>query len=135
MLENLGTLGLFLAVAIIFPLLLIGLPLILRYSGVIPQNPSEAKQDIYECGMKPFREAWTQFNFHYYTFAILFVVLDVMSVFIFPWAARFAGIDKGEVQVWDRGDQAGALIAVTVFVVILLIGFLYAWKKKALEWK
>ena len=128
MLENLGTLGIFLAIAIIFPLLLIGLPLLLRYSGVIPKNPSEAKQDTYECGMKPFKEAWTQFNFHYYTFAILFVVLDVMSVFIFPWAVKFAGLE-------NRGDQIWALVAVIVFVVILLIGFLYAWKKKALEWK
>ena len=54
MLENLGTLGLFVALALIFPLVLLGLPLILRYSGVIPQNPSRVKQDTYECGMMPF---------------------------------------------------------------------------------
>ena len=135
MLENFGTLGIFVAVAIAFPLLLLGLPLVLRYSGVIPKNPSQAKQDTYECGMKPFKEAWTQFNFHYYTFAILFVVMDVMSVFIFPWAARFAGNDENGVQVWDSGDQVSALIAIGVFVLILLVGLLYAWKKKALEWK
>ena len=128
MLDNFGTLGLFVAVAIVFPLLLVGLPLVLRYSGVIPKNPSRDKQDTYECGMKPFREAWTQFNFHYYTFAILFVVMDVMSVFIFPWAARFVGVE-------ERGDQAWSLIAIVVFVAILLVGLVYAWKKKALEWK
>ncbi len=133
MLENFGTLGLFVAVAIIFPLLLIGLPLILRYSGVIPKNPSRAKQDTYECGMKPFREAWTQFNFHYYTFAILFVVMDVMSVIIFPWAANFASLhDKAGSA---RGDMVWALISIGVFVLILLVGLVYAWKKKALEWK
>ena len=130
MLENLGTLGLFVALALIFPLLLIGLPLILRYSGVIPQHPSKVKQDIYECGMNAFKSAWTQFNFHYYTFAILFVVLDVMSVFLFPWAADFLDLNRA-----DRNAQTHGLIAVIVFVAILLIGFLYAWKKKALEWK
>ena len=133
MLENFGTLGLFVAVAIIFPLLLIGLPLVLRYSGVIPKNPSRDKQDTYECGMKPFREAWTQFNFHYYTFAILFVVMDVMSVIIFPWAANFASLhDKAGSA---RGDMIWALVSVGVFVLILLVGLVYAWKKKALEWK
>jgi len=133
LLENFGTLGLFVAVAIIFPLLLIGLPLVLRYSGVIPKNPSRDKQDTYECGMKPFREAWTQFNFHYYTFAILFVVMDVMSVIIFPWAANFASLhDKAGSA---RGDMIWALVSVGVFVLILLVGLVYAWKKKALEWK
>jgi len=128
LLENFGTLGIFVAVAIVFPLLLIGLPLVLRYSGVIPKNPSQAKQDTYECGMKPFKEAWTQFNFHYYTFAILFVVMDVMSVFIFPWAAHFIGVEEQSDQVWS-------LLAIVVFVLILLTGLVYAWKKKALEWK
>ncbi len=77
--------------------------------------------------MTPFRNAWTQFNFHYYTFAILFVVLDVMSVFIFPWASNFLGL--------DRSAQVYGLVGIIVFVVILLTGFVYAWKKKALEWK
>ena len=127
MLEDFGTLGLFIALAIAFPLLLIGLPLILRYSGVIPQNRTSTKQETYECGMTPFRSAWTQFNFHYYTFAIMFVVLDVMSVFIFPWASNFLGL--------TRSAQVYGLVGIVVFVGILLIGFVYAWKKKALEWK
>ena len=130
MLENLGTLGLFIALALVFPFLLIGLPLILRLSGVIPQRPVAGKHDTYECGMRPFKGAWTQFNFHYYTFAILFVVLDVMSVFLFPWAADFLDLERG-----NDNAQMHSLIAVVVFVAILLIGFLYAWKKKALEWK
>jgi len=123
-----GTLGLFIVIAFIFPLLLIGLPLILRYSGAIPKHPNRTKQDVYECGMKPFRGAWAQINFHYYVFAILFVVLDVMSVFIFPWAARFIGLETNTDQTWG-------IITVAVFVGILLVGLAYAWKKKALEWK
>lgn len=133
MLENFGTLGLFVALAIVFPFLLIALPLILRYSGVIPRNPYREKQDTYECGMKPFRDAWTQFNFHYYTFAILFVVMDIMSVIIFPWASDFRSL-FGEAG-GARGEMVWALVAVGVFVFILLIGLVYAWKKKALEWK
>ena len=136
MLENFGTLGLFVAAAIIFPLLLIGLPLLLRYSGVIPKNPSSIKQDTYECGMKPFRDAWTQFNFHYYTYAILFVVLDIMSVFLFPWASNFKHLhDLGEATGVGREFQVHAFYAIVAFVLILMVGFLYAWKKKALEWK
>jgi NADH-quinone oxidoreductase subunit A len=127
LLDNFGTLGIFVAVAIVFPLLLIGLPLVFRYTGIIPQHPNSVKQDIYESGMKPFKGAWTQFNFHYYTFAILFVVMDVMSVFLFPWAANFIGLESSE-QIW-------ALLSVVVFVAILLVGFVYAWRKKALEWK
>lgn len=127
MLENFGTLGLFFVVALLFPLLLLGLPLTLRYTGVIPRKPSPVKEDTYECGMMPFHDAWTQFNFRYYMYAILFVVLDLMSVVLFPWAAHFVGL--------SRSAQIRGLIGVAVFVGILLLGFLYAWKKKALEWK
>ncbi len=127
MLENFGTLGLFLAVALVFPLLLIGLPFVLRYSGVIPRHPDSTKQDTYECGMKPFKEAWTQFNFHYYTFAILFVVMDVMSVFLFAWASKFTDVERSA-QVWG-------LVGVFAFILILMVGLLYAWRKKALEWQ
>lgn len=127
MLDNLGTLGLFVALALIFPFILVGLPLVLRRSGVIPQKPSSVKQDIYECGMKPVGNAWTQFNFHYYTFAILFVVLDITALFLFPWAAHFVNL--------TRSAKVYGLWGMIAFIFILLIGFLYAWKKKALEWK
>ena len=127
MLENFGTLGLFIIVAFIVPIALIGLPLFLGTIGVAPKKPNPVKKETYECGMKPFREAWTQFNFHYYTFAILFVALDIMSVFLFPWAVNFASL--------SRSAQVYGLIAVGIFVLILVVGFVYAWKKKALEWK
>lgn len=126
MIENFGTLGLFLIIAIGFPILLIGIPFILKYVGVVPRKPGSVKNDTYECGMKPFKEAWVQFNFHYYTFAILFVALDIMSVFLFPWAANFAR---------NGTPQVIGLVAVVVFVLILVVGFVYAWRKKALEWK
>ncbi|MDD5095002.1 MAG: NADH-quinone oxidoreductase subunit A [Dehalococcoidia bacterium] len=127
MTDNLGTLGLFVVLALIFPFLLIALPLVLRHCGVIPQHPSHTKQETYECGMKPLGDAWTQFNFHYYTFAILFVVLDIMALFLFPWAAHFLAL--------SRSAKVYGLVGVIIFISILLIGFLYAWRKKALEWK
>lgn len=127
MLDNFGTLGLFLVVALVFPFMLLAIPLICRYCGVIPRKPSTVKQDTYECGMMPFQNAWVQLKFQYYTFAILFVVLDLMSVFLFSWAASFVDL--------KQSAQVHGLVAILVFVGILLVGFLYAWKKKALEWK
>ena len=127
MLANFGTLGLFLIIAIAFALLMVGIPFVLKYFGIVARKPNPVKNDIYECGMKPFKEAWVQFNFHYYTFAILFVALDIMSIFLFPWAANFGTLSQ-ELKIFG-------LVAVIVFVLVLVVGFVYAWKKKALEWK
>ena len=66
--------------------------------------------------------AWVQFNFRYYYFALLFVVFDVEAVFLYPWAVSF-----GRVAV-------SGFVEVLTFVLILLIGLLYAWRKDALEW-
>ena len=79
--------------------------------------------ETYECGMEALGGRWTQFNFRYYLFALLFVVFDVEVVFIYPWAIRF--------------KQLGlfAFIEMLVFILILLVGWLYAWRKQALEWR
>jgi NADH:ubiquinone oxidoreductase subunit 3 (subunit A) len=82
------------------------------------------KSSLYECGVEPIGTArWNQFNFRYYTYALLFVIFDVETVFIFPWAIRF--------------QQLGlfAFIEMLVFVLILVIGLVYAWRKRALEWE
>ncbi|MDY6911937.1 MAG: NADH-quinone oxidoreductase subunit A [Chloroflexota bacterium] len=127
MLENFGALGLFIFVSIGFALLMIGIPFLLKFIGVVPRNPSSIKNDIYECGMRPIKGAWIQFNFHYYTFAILFVALDIMSIFLLAWAVNF-GVISRELQVYG-------FYAIAVFVLVLVVGLVYAWKKKALEWK
>ena len=127
MIAELGTLGLFTIVAIIVPIVFIGIPFVLRFIGAVPHHPNPVKNSTYECGMVPIKDAWVQFNFRYYTFAILFVALDIMSVFLFPWAVNF-GSNSRSVQVYG-------LVAISVFVLILIVGFVYAWKKKALEWK
>jgi len=65
---------------------------------------------------------WSQFNFRYYMYAILFVIFDVEVVFLYPWAAKF------------RQLELFALIEMGVFVLVLLVGLAYAWRKKDLEW-
>ncbi len=122
-----GSLGLFVVFAIAFAFFLIATPLALKYLGAVPNNPSSTKNSTYECGMTPFRDARTQMNFHYYTYAIIFVALDVMSVFLFPWAVNFGRL--------NQMLQGYTFVAIIVFIAILLIGFAYAWRKKALEWK
>ncbi|MEW9671188.1 NADH-quinone oxidoreductase subunit A [Ammoniphilus sp. 3BR4] len=87
-----------------------------------PHNPTPAKQTTYESGMEPIGGSWVQFNVKYYMYALLFVVFDVETIFLYPWAVAY--------------EQLGlfALIEMLIFVVLLLIGLIYAWKKKVLEW-
>lgn len=92
--------------------------------GIRPSNPNPIKSSLYECGVEPIGPSrWTQFNFRYYTYALLFVIFDVETVFIYPWAIRF--------------KQLGlfALIEMALFVMILGVGLIYAWRKQALEWE
>tara|TARA_B100001245_G_C22821393_1_gene395271 strand:- start:417 stop:638 length:222 start_codon:yes stop_codon:yes gene_type:complete len=73
--------------------------------------------------MEPIGGHWGQFNFRYYMYALLFVIFDVEAVFIYPWAVKF--------------NQLGlfALVEMFVFIGILVVGWLYAWRKKDLEWR
>lgn len=74
--------------------------------------------------MQTVGDAWVQFNFRYYFFALLFVAFDVVAVFLYPWAIAF----KSELKLFG-------LIAMLIFILLLVVGFVYAWRKKALEWK
>lgn len=89
-----------------------------------PSFPSPAKLTTYECGVEPAGSGWTQMNIRYYVFAFLFVIFDVESVFLFPWAVVFS----------RPGFQTVALVEMVIFVTLLAVGLLYAWKKKVLEW-
>ena len=112
----------FLIAAVGFAVVAIGLPVLLRYFRVVPQKPNPAKYMTYECGMETTGKTWIQFNFRYYFYALIFVTLDVMVVFLYPWA----------VQLKQLGTPA--LISILIFVLIITVGYAYAWKKKALEW-
>lgn len=111
---------------IIFIFLILGilLPVVALTAGrfLRPHAPHAAKQTTYESGIEPFHEARIQFNVRYYIFALMFVIFDVETVFLYPWAVAY--------------DSLGlfALIEMFIFVFMLLVGLIYAWKKKVLKW-
>ncbi len=123
MLANYGLIGLFFIVVVLFTLLMVIIPIILRFLKIVPSNPNPVKNSTFECGMETIGKTWVQFNFHYYFYALVFLALDVLVVFLYPWA----------VQLRQLG--IASLVAVAVLVFIILIGYIYAWKKKVLEWK
>ena len=112
----------FLMAAVAFGGGAIAIPIVLRYFHVVLRNPNPDKYNTYECGMETTGKTWIQFNFRYYFYALIFVTLDVMVVFLYPWA----------VQLRQLGTPA--LVSILVFIFIITIGYVYAWKKKALEW-
>ena len=90
---------------------------------IAPRSYTMKKGEPYECGMPTRVDNMAQFHVGYYLFAILFLMFDVETVFLFPWAAICKEL------------AASALLAVGTFLVILVLGLAYAWKKGALEWK
>jgi len=115
--------GLFLLVAILFAVSTLLLPLTLRYFGIVPRNPNPVKTSPFECGMPTIGKTWVQFNFRYYFYALLFIALDVLAIFLYPWA----------VELRELGTSALAAVAILIFII--LVGYIYAWRKKVLEWK
>ncbi|WP_165224236.1 NADH-quinone oxidoreductase subunit A [Aquisphaera insulae] len=109
--------GLLLLLGITFGLL----PLI-AVAVVAPRKRSHAKADTYECGVRTYGETWIRFRIQYYIYALMFVVFDIETVFLYPWAAAY-----GELGLF-------ALVEMIVFLVILFIGLAYAWAKGVLRW-
>ncbi len=122
MLADYGYIALLLLAAITVPALILVLA---RAISVKPKRPDieEVKTDTYECGMKTIGSSWIQFNFRYYFYALLFVVFDVETVFLYPWAVHF------------RQLKLFGFVEMLIFILILVVGLVYAWKKKVLEWK
>lgn len=89
---------------------------------VRPTRPQLGKYINYECGVDPVGVGWSQSQIRYYVFALLFVMFDVEAVFIFPWAVRLEQL------------AVFGLVEMGVFVVILALGLLYAWRKGVLRW-
>lgn len=87
-----------------------------------PSKPTEIKQTTYESGNEPVGVGQVRFNIRYYLFALMFVIFDVETVFLYPWAVAY--------------QQLGlfVLVEMLIFVALLLIGLIYAWKKKVLKW-
>ena len=123
MLANYGYIGLFLIVAIAFATIIVLLPVLLRFIGIVPHKPNPIKNATYECGLETIGKTWVQFNFRYYSYALIFLALDVLIVFLYPWAVSL------------RQLGAPGLVAMLVFIAIISVGYIYAWRKKVLEWK
>jgi NADH-quinone oxidoreductase subunit A len=111
------TIGVFfaLAVALLYSLLALG-------SVIRPTHPQPEKYLPYESGVDPVGTGWSQSQIRYYIFALLFVLFDVEAVFIFPWATRL-----------ETYDVFG-LVEMIVFIVVLALGLVYAWRKGVLRW-
>ena len=92
-------------------------------NAISPRSYNPQKGEAYECGIPTRGKSWMQFKVGYYLFAILFLMFDVETVFLFPWA----------VVVQDLGIYG--LVSIVFFLVVLVLGLAYAWKKGALEWK
>ena len=92
-------------------------------NAISPRSFNPQKGEAYECGIPTRGKSWMQFKVGYYLFAILFLMFDVETVFLFPWA----------VVVQDLGVYG--LISILFFLIILVLGLAYAWRKGALEWK
>src|SRR5216117_1931165 len=88
-----------------------------------PRKPGREKNAIYECGLESKGDAWVQFKSEYYLYAIIFLIFDVETIFLFPFAAAFTGL------------SAGAFVAMIVFLLLLVEGLAWAWQKGVLTWK
>jgi len=109
--------GVFLILAPIFPAAALLIPRL-----IAPKKPSSLKNQTYECGIETVGDTWVQFRVQYYIYALVFLIFDVELVFLFPWAVAF--------------DQLPlfAVMEGVLFIMILVAGLFYAWRKGALEW-
>ena len=88
-----------------------------------PAKPGNDKNAIYECGLESKGDAWMQFRSEYYLYAIIFLIFDVETVFLLPFAVSFTGL------------TAGAFVAMMIFLLLLVEGLVWAWKKGVLTWR
>jgi len=123
LLTGYGYVALFSIIAIGFAVTTILMPATLTRMKVIPHRPNPVKDKNFECGMDTIGKTWVQFNFRYYFYALIFLAVDVLVIFLYPWAVSLR-------QVGYSG-----LVAVLILLAIVVTGYLYAWKKKVLEWK
>jgi len=109
--------GLFFVVGLIIPVGAI------VAAGILgPKKPNPIKKTTYECGIETVGEGWVQFKAQYYIFALVFLVFDVEAVFLFPWAVKL-----GQLGMY-------AVIEGIIFILILIAGLVYTWRKGMLEW-
>jgi len=117
-LTTFGPVLLVLVVAIIFAVVPLAISRL-----IAPNRPDSVKSSPYECGVETIGPSDIQFHARFYLYALIFAIFDVEAIFIYPWAVAYGGLGFF------------ALVEMALFVVILLVGFAYAWRKRALEWQ
>ena len=122
MLADYAYIAILIIAAISFPILILVVHNVLSYRSKRP-DPFNVKTSTYECGMQTIGTPWVQFNFRYYFYALLFVIFDVETVFLLPWAVHFK-----ELKLFG-------FVEMLIFILILVVGLVYAWKKRVMEWK
>jgi NADH-quinone oxidoreductase subunit A len=121
--DQFGPLLLLLMVSVIFPSTAIIASWLFSRFRIRVDTPNAIKNAPYECGVDPIGPAWARFNFRYYFYALVFVIFDIETVFLYPWAVQL------------RHLALFGLAEMVVFIGILAVGFAYAWRKQALEWQ
>ena len=117
-LNNYLTIIIFLGISLILSLGFIVLNLLAS-----PKNPDPEKLSAYECGFEPFNDSRMEFDLRFYLVAILFIIFDLEIAFLFPWA-----ITLGNIGIFG-------FVSMMIFLSILTVGFIYEWKKGALDWE
>jgi NADH-quinone oxidoreductase subunit A len=117
MLDTWLYIGIFFLVALLIPAVAILFPKL-----IAPRKPNPIKLDTYECGLETVGDSRVQFKIQYYIFALVFLIFDIETVFLFPWAVAFKQLELFMV------------VEGILFILILLAGLVYAWRKGALEW-
>jgi NADH-quinone oxidoreductase subunit A len=115
--NNYVMVAIFIGIGIFLPIAALTIGRLLR-----PNKPLPEKLTTYESGNEPVGAGQVRFNIRYYLFALMFVIFDVETVFLYPWAVAYQKLGLF------------ALVEMIVFVVLLLVGLIYAWKKKVLQW-
>ena len=117
MLDNWIYIALFIIIASIIPAVAVIIPRV-----IAPRKPNPIKQETYECGMQTRGDTWVQVKAQYYIYALVFLIFDIETVFLFPWAVAF---DKLRLFMVLEG---------VLFILILVVGLIYIWRKGVLEW-
>lgn len=117
MLSDWGAIAIFLVVGIVF-----GAGGIITSFIIHPRRTTPQKLEVYECGVDTIGPTWVQFKTSYFLYALLFVIFDVETIYLYPWAVKFTSLGLF------------AFIEMIIFIFILIVGLWYAWKEGALEW-
>ena len=110
--------GLLALSAIVFGVLIIGVATLVR-----PKRPYPVKSSTYECGLETSGPTWVRFRIQFYLFALIFVIFDIETVFLYPWAVALGTI-----------TTLALVIEMAIFILVLVVGLVYAWKVGALDW-